>query len=217
MTEPQRPGGSTPPSATTESGYWGSPPPASPVPAPQPVAAPPTASQAASPAHSPAAFHWQPVDYTASPPPPVPVRSVVRPRVPVAGLLIVTTGLILAIVSVSSADWFSGGFFGTHFGSLHDIANLAGAPTFFSLYFSWLGITLLIVSFVVACAAKLFDSANVPLRVTVLLLSLAGASTTFAAPLDVGSFDVVMRTSDAGYWCMIAGFLLIGAGGVIRV
>jgi hypothetical protein len=211
MTESQ--GQGTPPQSTSwygNSPYTG-----------QPVGGQPGAGQAAAPQgpnQLPPGLRWQPVDYTAlsaqSSEQPRPV--VVQPATPVLGPLVVTCGLVLLVLSLATLTWFSAGFFATDFASLHAGSDLFDGPWFLTTYFSWLGITLLLVSVVAAYATTVFRPAPAWLRGAAFVVALGGAVATFFAPTDGNSLHSVMSSSDAGYWCMIFGFVLVGLGALVR-
>ena len=205
MTEPQGPGPT--PQATS---WYGNSPFAQPTAG---QAAPPTANQL------PPGLRGQPVGYTAmnAPASQEPRPVVVRSATPVPGLLIITIGLVLLIVSMTTLTWFSSDFISANFGELHHSSGLNSAPWWFQSYFEWQAVTYLILSFVGAYTTKLINPANLALRVVFFLYAVGGAVTTFLAPLDVESFHTLMKSADAGYWSAVAGFLCIAAGVVIRV
>jgi hypothetical protein len=166
----------------------------------------------------PAGLRWQPTSYAAAAqtpsagPRPLPARE----AAPLFGTLLASVGLVLLVLAFSSLTWFSQGLIGTNFGGLHALAGLYSAPDYFAAYFDWLGVTLLLVSVVGTYAIKLISPTFLIGRVAVLLLALAGAVTTFTAPLNGGnSFSQIMSASDAGYWCAVLGFMIVGVGAAI--
>jgi hypothetical protein len=211
---PPAPGGAVPPGYPVSPGYPV--PPGSAVPPGYPVppgsAVPPGY---AVPAPGSAVPGWQPT-YAASQEWRRPGADV-RLRVGLFGVFVVTLGLVLLLLAVTTLDWVDDAPVPTDFSTLRAASELSPfAPGFVSAYFGWLAITLLITSVLTAYAAKLIPVASAITQVCAVLLGVAGAACTFAALADGSGVAEVFSHAGVGFWIAIVGFLLVAGGALGR-
>ncbi len=156
-----------------------------------------------------------------------------RPRrLGVLGMLVVTLGAIMLIMSFTSLDWrqrATGG--GDNVGRI-DFAALrqnlehfpaAGRPGPAVAYFSWLCWVLLILLIIVGFAANVPTRRANGLRLTGFFLGLVGAAFTYyaltryaQATHDLfGSGSGALDNADLGIWFALLGYLSAGAGAAI--
>lgn len=153
-------------------------------------------------------------------------------RVGVLGMLVVTLGAVMLIMSFTSLDWrqrASNG--GDNVGTI-DFAALrqnlehfpaAGRPAATVAYFTWLCWVLLLALIVVGFVANVPSPWSNGLRLTGFFLGMVGAAFTYyaltryaQATHDLfGSSSGALDNSDLGIWFALFGYLLAGVGSAI--
>ena len=148
-------------------------------------------------------------------PPPMapPMASPQQSSMNMTGLAISVIGGALLVIGWYALDWYS--FLGAKYDytAFHNAAKLPGAPGWGDAYFTWLGMTALIVAIVLALAANAglgFGSVLGPLGLLVSWGGLVGG--VFALKQAWDSWSDVFKHTSAGLWLWMVGFLITGIG-----
>lgn len=139
------------------------------------------------------------------------------------GLPMVGAGVVFGVIGFVNAAWFSPQQKNWNFASTHVNFEGAGLRSFASLYLSWLGITLFVVTVVLAAAASFLRHRVLGLVATAL--GLIGTIWTFTVIYEIAKdgaevapqFGARWKNIGAGGWVTCIGFALVFSGAVLCV
>jgi ABC-type branched-subunit amino acid transport system permease subunit len=138
------------------------------------------------------------------------------------GLPLIVIGVVVGLISLGAATWFSPNGFNATLNDTHNLFVNTGLAPLAVQYLIWLGWTLLVVGAITAGAAsylrlRMLGWASAAIGVIAVLITL----TTLYAISDLGASKNVDNATGpwqnlgAGGWMACAAFFLIAAGGYI--
>ena len=176
-------------------GYWGSAPPTD-----------VTDQQPGGPAWSAAPSSWAPQPRATLPP----AAASARPR-RASGLLTISIGGLLVLLSITTLDWAGDGLEAKDFTFFHSASSEPG-PGLTQVYFGWLAYVLLAVCLVAAYLIKFTALGGLVARAAVALACVVAAALSFGSLWSGNSLHDVVTYGDAGFWCAVVGYLVIAVG-----